>query len=141
MVNTGSLTRLTNADRVELTNQTDSQDYGQLTNITWSSEFEQLPKVRTDGTQDSLDKRHNVIIEGDIWLTVPEITTFLGFHSQTALNLPSKNWDLKCTDITGVLDTVRIIGKLSGLKMEGAQKGHARFHVKITDTTGAITEP
>lgn len=141
MVNTGSLARLTNADRVELTNQTDAQDYGQVINLTWESTFDQRPKVRTDGTEDSLDLRHSIVIEGDIWLTVPEITTFLSHHSQTALNLPSKNWDLRCTDITGVLDTVRIVGKLSALKMLGAQKGHALFHVKITDTTGAITEP
>ncbi len=141
MVNVGEIAEVVNAEKVELTNSTDSEDYGQLYNITWSSNIQQYSKVRTDGTQDTLDGGDTIVIEGDVLVTQPEITTLVTAHTRASNDLPRKNWDLKFTAKDATTDTLRFTGKLIGLSFLAPEHGDSWYHLSIRNTTSGIAEP
>jgi len=142
MVNAGELTELINAVKVTLTNFTDTLDFGQLFNIRWRSFTPQNKKPRGDGTVEFLDGTPELSIEADIFLTTPEITTFIGYTKPTGTppQLSLKNWDLKTTGFDAATDTIRILGKVNGLEMIAGETGDANVHLTITAADGVITE-
>ncbi len=143
MVNSGELVELINADQVTLTNATDSLDFGQLFNIGWNRDVPQIKKPRGDGTVEYLDGTAGITIEADIFLTTPEITTFLGYAIPTGTppQLVLKNWDLITTGLDAATDTIRISGKLNGLRFIAGEDDLANYHITITSADGVITEP
>ena len=141
MVNAGELTELTNADKVELTNSTDSLDFGQLHDIRWSSRMPTHKRTRTDKKRNVYVGLPEITIEGDLWVTTPEITTLVSYHTLSNGDLPVKNWDLKTTAFDASTDTIRIAAKETGLDFVGPEQGLAVFHIVLTTTTGVITEP
>lgn len=141
MVNSGELAELVNADKVNLTNQTDNLTFGQLHNLRWSDTSPIHKRTSIDKTLKQYAGQKVITISGDILITTPEITTFVGFRNYTNGQLPNKNWDLELTGINLILDTVRIFGFLSGLDFIRPQKGGAWFHVEIANQTEVVSEP
>ena len=142
MTNAGELAEVVNADKVNLVNATDSLTFGQLYNISWSSRYQMHKRTTTDKVGKMYPNIGIVTIEGDILITTPEITTFVGYHSLTSGDLPSKNWDLEITGKNTTLDKVRLgNAKMSGLSMIAGEVGEANFHVVFTSTTGDVSEP
>lgn len=143
MVNAGETTKLVNADKVTLTNFTDSLTFGQLYNLQWNGIVPQMKKAHIDGSRDSLDRTPEVVIQGDIFVTQPEITTWIGYNVPTGTppQLVTKSWDLGFTAFDGAVDTIRIVGKVNGLQYMAPENDGSWYHVTITSTTGVITEP
>lgn len=141
MTNAGELAELTNADATELRNVTDSLEYGQLYNIRWSSMIPQFPKNWSDGSRESLDGVRNVIIEGDIAITEPEVTSLVTLNTPTGTPpvLPIKTWRFFGTSFNSATFQVDISGKLIGLAFVARDKGHAWFHVTIENATEVMT--
>lgn len=142
MTNAGELLEVVNADTVNLTNATDSLTFGQLYNISWSSRYQMHKRTTTDKKGKMYPNIGIVTIEGDIEITIPEITTFVGYHTTTSGDLPSKNWDLELTGKNTNTDTVRLgDAKMTGLSMNAGETGDASFHVTFTATTDNVSEP
>jgi len=141
MVNAGELAELINAEDVTLTNQTDSLTFGQLFNITWGSKTPTNEHVNTSGTRDTTDLPDLAFIEGDILITQPEITTFVGYRAKTAKALTAKNWDIGFTAFNTTTDTIRIVAKMVDLQFLGPEEGGAWFHIRLESETGLVTEP
>jgi len=141
MANAGELAEVVNAELVELTNQTDSEDYGQLYNVRWSSTFPTHKRVSIDKTEHHYTGLPSITIAADILITKPEVTTFVGYNQLSGGDLPTKNWDLKVTAFDTTTDTIRIVGKMTGLDFIGPEEGDSWFHITITSDTGVITEP
>lgn len=112
-------------------------------NLQWNGNVPQIKKARTDGTRTLLDRTPEITIEADIWVTQPEITTFIGYNIPTGTppQLVTKNWDVKFTALDNTQDTLRIVGKLNQLNFIAPENGGAWYHITITSTTGVITEP
>ena len=143
MTNAGELLEVVNADTVNLTNATDSLTFGQLYNISWSSRYQMHKRTTTDKVGKMYPNIGVVTIEGDIIITMPEITTFVGYHTPLSSgDLVSKNWDLELTGQNTNTDTVRLgNAKMSGLSFIAGELGEANFHVTFTATTGDVSEP
>ena len=141
MVNAGELAELCNSDDVTLTNQTNALTFGQLFNITWNSATPTQEKAHVDGSRDTTDQVDNLSIEGDIFITIPEITTLVSYRAKTGNALPTKNWDIGFVGDNAVSDTIRIVAKLTQLQFIAPEKGYSLFHIKLESEDGAITEP
>jgi hypothetical protein len=142
MVNAGELLEVVNADTVNLTNASDSLTFGELYNISWSSRYQMHKRTTTDKKGKLYPNIGVVTIEGDIVITIPEITTFVGYHTLTSGDLPTKNWDLELTGKDTATDTVRLgSAKMSGLAFLAGETGDATFHVTFTSTTDNVSEP
>lgn len=141
MVNAGEVAETINADLVELTNATNSLDYGQLFNIRWSSRHPTHKRVSIDKTEKTYTGLAAITIEADILITQPDITTFVSNNTLSGGDLPLKNWDLKVTAKDTTTDSIRIAGKMTGLDFLGPEEGDSWFHIILTSETGVITEP
>lgn len=141
MVNAGELAEVTNADKVNLTNQTDNLTFGQLHNITWDDRSPVHKRTSIDKTLKQYAGLRVVTIGGDILITIPEITTFAGYRTPVNGQLPNNNWDLELTGKNLVLDTVRIFGFVNVWRLIAPQKGGAWFHIEITNQTETVSEP
>lgn len=141
MANVGELTELVNADKVTLTDFSNSRDWGQLYNIRWASYMPVHKRTRIDKKRETYVGLPEIVIEGDIAVTQPEITTVLAYHTQTNGDLPVVNWDLKVTAKDTTTDTIRIAAKMTGLEFLGPERGYASFHIVLTTSSGIVTEP
>ena len=94
MANAGEDGEVVNAELVTLTDSTNSRDYGQLFNISFRSDVPIHVRYWTDGTRDTMVDPATNIIEGDILVTIPEITTLLSYQTFSNEDLPENNWDI-----------------------------------------------
>jgi len=141
MANVGELVELVNAEQVELTDATNSRDWGQLYNVRWSSRTPTHKRTRIDKKVEQYAGIPTITIEGDIGITDPEVTTLVGYSALVGGQLPENNWDLKVTAKDGGTDTIRIVAMLTGLDFIGPQEGFASFHIQLTSTTHTVSEP
>ena len=139
MANVGELVELVNAEQVELTDATNSRDWGQLYNVRWSSRTPVHKRTRIDKKVESYAGLPAITISGDIGITDPEVATLMAYHTHSGGQLPENNWDLKVTAKDGGTDTIRIVAMLTGLDFLGPQEGYASFHIEMTATTEAFT--
>ena len=141
MVNAGELAEIVNADQTELRNVTDSLEYGQLYNIRWNSMVPQFPKKWSDGGRETLDGVRDVIIEGDILITEPEVLSLVTLNTPTGTppQLPIKTWRFFMTARNLTTRQADISGKLVGLSFLAKDKGEAWFHVTVENTTETVT--
>ena len=141
MVNAGELAEVVNADKVDLTNASDSLTFGQLYNITWNSRTPTHKRTTTDHKLKRYAGLPDIAISGDILITKPEVTTFVGYHSFTNGTLTAKNWDLEIVAKDTTTDKVRISAIMTGLGFIAPEKGGSWFHITLENQTEAISEP
>ena len=141
MANVGTLAKLTNAELVTLTDQTNSRDWGQLYNVRWSLRSPVHKRVRIDKKVEQYAGMNVTTISGDIGLTQAEVTILLTYQNRTDGQLPENNWDLVMLSKDTTSDTVRIIAMMTGLDFLGPQEGFASFHIELTSTTEVLSEP
>ncbi len=141
MVNAGELGELVNAEQVNLTNATDSLTFGQLYNLTWTSRTPTHKRTTVDKKLKRYAGLPDIAIAGDILITQPEITTFVGYHSFSGGKLTAMNWDLEIVAKDTTTDTVRISAIMTGLGFIAPEAGGSWFHIILENQTEAISEP
>jgi hypothetical protein len=139
MANAGELAELVNAEQVTLSRA--SNDFGQLFNIRWNSKTPTHKRTTLDKKMRRYAGQPDISISGEILITQPEITTFVGLHTISGGKLTASNWDLKVTAKDTSVDTVRISGIMTGLGFIAPEKGGSWFTTTIENQTEAITEP
>ena len=140
MVKAGEEAELVNAQRYTLTNSSDSLTYDQMYGLKFIATRPVRKRVRTDGVIFTLEGAGDHIIEADILVTTPEITTLIALTKLTSGSLPEKNWDVQTTDRTGTVDTLRFKGKVIALQLVRQQFGATWFHISIQTTDTEVTE-
>lgn len=139
MVNVGDRAKLVTAQSVRLLQGTD--DYHQLFNANFEVTRPSTKKARTDAVVERMEGLAEHFIEGDILITVPEITTLIGMSLLVNRQLPQNAWDLQFTSRDGTTDTIRITAKLTGLTFVRPAKGLSMFHIRLDISGGDVTEP
>ena len=144
MANFGETTEVVNADLVELTDNSNSRDFGQLWNIQVTADSPSRPRYLTDGTRSTLTDLPTIRIEGDVDTTIgsgADLATMLTYLDRTNNDLPEQTWYVKFTAQDATTDTISIVGKVVGLRWSGPEMGDAFYHITIESTTGLIGEP
>jgi len=101
----------------------------------------QFAKKWSDGGRESLDGVRDVIIEGDILITEPEVTALVTLNTPTGTPpiLPIKTWRFFMTSKNTTSRQADISGKLVGLAFLAKDKGEAWFHVTVENTSQTVT--
>ena len=139
MVNVGDRSKLVTAQSVRLIQGTD--DYHQLFNLTMGVTRPSNKRSRTDQIVERMDGLAEHYIEGDILVTVPQVTILLNMSLLAGRQLPQNNWDLKMTSRDTTTDTIRIPAKLTTLLFVRPIKGLQMFHIRLDISGGEVTEP
>lgn len=143
MSQTGDTDEFVNAQRLTLTNVTDSEIYTQITNLAFDLGRFSHFKSRTDGRIDRLFGAGNNAIELDITLTVPEVATFVSLSQMINLTsdrtLLSKEWRINGTSEDGQTFSIAITGSLISLRTIRPNAGAATHHIRIEADTITVT--
>jgi hypothetical protein len=143
MANAGENTERIDGWKVTLTNSTDTLDFGQMFVTRYRGMVRGIKKARGDGTRTRLDRTGERSITGQIWLTIPEITTFIGYNTPTGTppQLTPKNWDIGFTGMDETTDTIRISGVVELFEFEAPEKDGTWCVVGIDSVDGVVSEP
>lgn len=139
MVNVGDQAKLVGAQSHRLIQGTD--DYHQLYNLSMGLTRPSYKKARTDGEVRRLEGLAEHYIEGQILVTVPQITTLVNMTKLTSGQLPINAWDIQMTSRDNTTDTLRINAKLTSLNFIRPVKGLSLFHIRLDLANGEVTEP
>ncbi|MDH3833828.1 MAG: hypothetical protein OES34_06670 [Nitrosopumilus sp.] len=77
-------------------------------------------------------------VEGQIWLTEPELVTWVGYTVQTTNRPPAKSWKVAFTGdntaITSITGTMRV----SNLTFVSEEEGYSWYNVRLESVDGAV---
>lgn len=139
MANAGEQTEVVNVTRASLTQSTDSLTFGQLFNMKMNISRAFKKVQTTDGNFKKFYSTGDNYVEGDILLTTPEMATLKNYTVLTNGDLPTKNWQLGFTDVSGAAVTVTMSAQLSTLQLIRQTEGGVLFHIRLELTTDTIT--
>jgi len=139
MANVGLQSALVTAQSIRL--QQGSDDYHQLFNATFGLHRPSNKKARTDAIVERMEGLAEHFIEGDLLLTVSEVTTLVGLSLLVNRQLPENAWDFQFTSRSNVTDDIRITAKLTGCDFVRPVKGLGMFHIRLDISSGDVTEP
>ena len=141
MVDAGELNEFIDSGKVSLINATDSLTFKQLRRVRPSiAPLNVIPIQTISNTIDKHFDLRNFWIDAQIWLTEPEIATWIGYTTQT-LNLPvSKSWQVTHTDDQGTTSTLSGTFRLASLVFSSEEEGYSVYDVRLESVDGVPVE-
>lgn len=140
MVDAGELAEFVDSGNVSLVNATDNLTFKQLRRVRPSVKANVIPKQTISNVLDNRFDLRNFWIDAQIWLTEPEITTWVGWTVQT-LNLPDPHsWQVKFTGDDGTTSTLSGTFRLSDLSWNSEEEGYSVYDIKLVSVDGVPTE-
>jgi len=138
MADAGELTEYVNAGKVTITNSTDALTFKQLSNIRVFIETAVTKRQRTDSVLEKLVDLRDFAIEGEIYLTSPELVTWVGYTSQTNNKLPEKLFIVSFTDESGNPTTLSSDFILTRLNFIAPEKGYVIYSIRLESVAGVV---
>lgn len=135
----GDIAEVISSQGIELHNVTDNKNYRQLFNLQFGTNRKMTQKTKSDATIDYVEGISQIIIEGDILVTTPQIAELLLLTTLTTRQIPVKSWRLKTTDRSKTNATLTINGKVQTCTMTRQMLGHAWFHIAILGLADSVT--
>jgi len=138
MVDAGELAEYVNAGNVSFTNVTDSQTYKQM----YRAKVFITQDIITNQTISNILDKHfqlrDFAIEGDIWLTDPEIGAWILLTIQTNNLPPSKSFNIVFTADDGGTATLTGTFRVKDLIYDAPEEGDSNYHVRLESVDGAV---
>lgn len=138
MADAGELNEYVNAGKVTITNSTDALTFKQLSNIRISIDTAVTKRQRTDSVLEKLVDLRDFIIEGEIYLTEPELVTWVGYTAQTNNKLPEKLFLVTFTDEQGNPTTISSDFILTRLQYVAPEKGYVIYTIRLDSVGGVV---
>jgi hypothetical protein len=135
----GELDETVNQGKVLLINTTDSEDYKQLHRMRVSITQQVIRNYTMSNTVDKHFQPRDFVVEGDIWVTEPEVATWIARTVHTN-NLPDfKGFQIQMTadngDVTNITGTFRI----RDIIYDVPEEGDTNYHVVLESINGVPT--
>ena len=141
MADAGEKLETVNAQRFDLIQNTNSLTFKQTHGLQFRAERPVYKHTLTDGTIDIQAGTGGHVIEADILVTTPEISTLINYTDKSSNGtLPSKEWKVMTTDRSGTIDTLKFTGKVISLQLIRRQLGAVWFHITIQTTDDEVSE-
>ena len=140
MADAGELGEYVDSGQVSLTNVTD--------NLVFKQMFDTRVNIWADITKhqltsDNIDKLFDLrdfTIEADIWLTEPELVTFVAYTDQTDHLPVAKSWKVTYTGDDGAATTLTGTFRLSRLKPISPEEGYVNYHIVLESVDGVVAD-
>jgi hypothetical protein len=134
----GELAEYVNSAKCSLNNVTDSLKFDQLRNVRIFITNDVTKRRTTARTLEKLFDLRDFAMEGEIWLTEPEVVIWVGYTAQTNNNPTSKSWNVtfvaENTDTTTITGTMRV----SRLNFMVQEEGAALYDFRLESVDGAV---
>ena len=135
----GEESEFVNASRVRFTNATLGNFYKQIYNV--SVFINAINTTLRQLSNDTLEKLYDLrdfAIEGDIMVTEPEITTWVGLTVQTNNNPTAQSYQVAFTDENGNTTTLSGTFRLTQLNHNRVEEGAANYHIRLESIDGDV---
>ena len=137
--NAGERTELIDSGNIRLTNVTDNLHYNQLAQVHVTTVSDVTKRQRTDSTLDKFVDLRDMWVDGLIYLTEPEIVSFVALTVQTNNLPPARAWRIIYTADNGSSTQVDGSFYLTTFKFESEEEGYAIYRFHLESTNGVIT--
>jgi len=134
----GELAEYVNSARCSLTNTTDSATFDQMRNVRVFITNDITKRRSTAGTLEKLFDLRDFAMEGEIWLTEPELVTWVGYTTQTNNNPISKSWQAAFVAENGNTTTISGTMRVSRLNFLIQQEGAALYDFRLESVDGSV---
>lgn len=139
MADAGELAEYVGSGQVSFTNTTGSLTFKQLHNIKAKIHTNFTVRQRTDSVMEKLKDLRDFQIEGDIWLTEPELVTWVAYTLQSNNNPPSNTFTVSFTADNTAASTVASPCFVADLEFIDDGQGYVNYHVRLESETGVVT--
>jgi len=139
MVDAGELLEYVNAGNVSFTNVTDSQTYKQMYRVKADITQDVIKKQTISNTIDKQFELRDFAIEGDIWITDPEIAAWVLLTIQTNNLPPAKSFNIVFTADDGGTATITGTFRVKDLIYNVPEEGDSNYHVRLESVDGAVS--
>jgi hypothetical protein len=134
----GELSEYVNSARCSLTNNTDSLTFDQMRNVRVFITNDVTKRRNTAGTLEKLFDLRDFAMEGEIWLTEPELVTWVGYTTQTNNSPVSKSWEAQFVAENGNTTTINGTMKVSRLNFLIQEEGAALYDFRLESVDGSV---
>lgn len=138
MVSAGELDEYVDSSGVKLENVTDALEFKQLHNIKHDVQVPTTIRQKTDDTLELLYDLRRFAIEGDVWLTEPEVVTWVALTVASNSRLPEKSWKITYTDEKTNATTLTGTMVLTQLVTIDPGVGSTNHHIRLESVDGAV---
>lgn len=134
----GELDELVNSGKVSLTNNTDAETYSQLRRVRVSIVSNVTKTQLINNTWDKQFDLRDFYIDAQIWLTEPEVATWVGWTVQT-LSLPdAHSFQVAYETDQGAMTTLSGTFRLASLIYNSDEEGFVVYDVRLESIDGSV---
>ena len=134
----GELSEYVNSAKCTLQNATDSLTFDQMRNVRVFITNDVTKRRTTARTLEKLFDLRDFAMEGEIWLTEPELVTWVGYTAQTNNNPVSKSWTATFAAENGNSTTITGTMRISRLHFLIQEEGVALYDFRLESVDGAV---
>ena len=139
MADAGELAEFVGSGQTTLTKTTGTLVYKQLHSIQAHIHTDVTKRQRTDSVLEKLKDLRDFWIEGDIWLTEPELVTWVGYTVQTNNNPVSDTFTISYTGDDTNSTTLAGSMFITDLDFLDNGDGYDIYHVRLESEDGVVT--
>jgi len=136
----GEDVEMVDSGNITLTNTTDSLTFGKLRNAKLHITSDVIKRQKMNNTLDKHFELRDLYITAQLYVTEPEIATWIGWTAQT-LNLPdAHSFGLAQTGDNGTTSTISGTYRLKDLTFSHDEEGYAVYDIRLESVDGSPAE-
>ncbi len=139
MADAGELAEYVGSGQISLTKTTGSLVFKQLHNIQAHIHTTVTRRQRTDSILEKLKDLRDFWIDADIWLTEPELVTWVGYTVQTNNNPVSDTFTITYTADNTSSTTLADAMFVTDLDFIDNGEGYANYHIRLESEDGTVS--
>lgn len=131
MVDVGSADNWVDTQQARLTNTTDGLTYIQMTDSIQDIDSNVTRHELTDDTVDNVFSLYMNSIEGNMWVTQPQVAALITLTQDVAGVRPKRIWTLELTDNSNNVITIAFVAQLKIFRIIRNNLGNVKVFIKL----------
>lgn len=131
MVDVGSAANWVDTQQARLTNTTDGLTYIQMTDSIQDIDSNVTRHELTDDTVDNVFSLYMNSIEGNMWVTQPQVAALITLTEDVAGVRPKRIWSLELTDNSNNVITIAFVAQLKIFRIIRNNLGNVKVFIKL----------
>ena len=138
MADAGELAEFVDSGNVTLTDNQSGDVFKQLYNVRAMIDIAVTKHQRTDDVMEKLFDLRDFAIEADIYLTEPELVTWVALTAQTNNRMPNHTFTVTFTGDNSSATTLSGDFYLTQLHFMASEEGYANYHIRLESDVGDV---
>jgi len=138
MADAGEYAEFVDSGNVKITNDQSLDEFKQLFNIQIFIDTPMTKHQRTDSVLEKLFDLRDFAIEADIYLTEPELQTWVALTVQTDNKPPNRQYTVTFTGDNAAATTITGDFYLTQLHFISPEEGYSTYHIRLESDDGGV---